>query len=78
VELAADNLKASREQLAEAVSGAMQSRHRVVLAMRLEELDLLDQHIAELGRQLGKALLQQLHGTRLRLLVDLPVRRPAA
>jgi len=29
---------------------------RVVLAMQLEELDLLDQHIAELGRQLGKAL----------------------
>jgi transposase len=48
-ELAADNLKASREQLAEAVSGAMQSRHSVVLAMQLEELDLLDQHIAELG-----------------------------
>jgi transposase len=56
VELAADNLKASKEQLAEAVSGAMQSRHRVVLAMQLEELDLLDKHIAELGRQLGKAL----------------------
>ena len=56
VELAADNLKASKEQLTEAVSGAMQSRHRVVLAMQLEELDLLDKHIAELGRQLGKAL----------------------
>jgi hypothetical protein len=40
--LAADNLKASREQLAEAVSGAMQRRHRIVLAMQLEELDLLD------------------------------------
>jgi hypothetical protein len=24
--------------------------------MQLEELDLLDKHIAELGRQLGKAL----------------------
>ena len=54
--LAADNLKASQEQLAEAVSGAMQSRHRKVLAMQLEELDLLDKHIAELGRQLGDAL----------------------
>jgi len=56
VELAAGNLKASQEQLAEAVSGVMQGRHRAVLAMQLEELDLLDKHIAELGRQLGRAL----------------------
>ena len=41
VTMAADNLKASKEQLAEAVSGPMQSRHRRVLAMQLEELDLL-------------------------------------
>jgi transposase len=56
VALAADNLRASKEQLAEAVSGPMQNRHRRVLAMQLEELDLLDKHIAELSRQLGDAL----------------------
>jgi transposase len=56
VELAAVNLKASKEQLAEAVSTPMQGQYRSVLAMQLEELDLLDQHIAELSRLLGKAL----------------------
>jgi transposase len=56
VELAALNLKASKEQLAEAVSAPMQSQYRSVLATQLDELDLLDKQIAELSRLLGKAL----------------------
>jgi transposase len=75
--MAADNLKASKEQLAEAVSGPMQSRHRRVLAMQLEELDLLDKHIAELSRQLGDAL--RFHQDAVLRLCEMPgVREDAA
>jgi transposase len=56
VELAANNLKASPEQLADALSGSMAPRYRGILALQLEELELLDKHIAELSRQLGAAL----------------------
>ena len=77
VALAADNLRASKEQLAEAVSGPMQSRHRRVLAMQLEELDLLDKHIAELSRQLGDAL--RFHQDAVLRLCEMPgVREDAA
>ena len=77
VELAAVNLKASKEQLAEAVSAPMQSQYRSVLAMQLEELDLLDKHIAELSRQLGKAL--QSHQEAVLRLCEIPgVREDAA
>src|SRR6202011_2558716 len=48
IKLAANNLKASQEQLADSLSGPMQDRHRKVLTMQLEELDLIDKHIAEL------------------------------
>jgi transposase len=75
--MAADNLKASPEQLAEAVSGPMQSRHRRVLAMQLEELDLLDKHIAELSRQWGDAL--RFHQDAVLRLCEMPgVREDAA
>jgi len=77
VELVAVNLKASKEQLAEAVSAPMQSQYRSVLAMQLEELDLLDKHIAELSRQLGKAL--QSHQEAVLRLCEIPgVREDAA
>jgi transposase len=56
VELAANNLKASPEQLADALSGCMAPRYRDILALPLEELELIDKHIAELSRQLGAAL----------------------
>src|SRR5260370_28125715 len=47
---------ASQEQLADSLSGPMQPRHRKVLTMQLEELDLIDKHIAELNQQLQEAL----------------------
>ncbi len=56
IKLAANNLKASQEQLADSLSGPMQPRHRKVLTMQLEELDLIDKHIAELNQQLQEAL----------------------
>ncbi len=56
VELAANNLKASPEQLSDALSGSMPARYRDILALQLEELELIDRHIAELSRQLGAAL----------------------
>jgi transposase len=56
IKLAANNLKASPEQLADSLSGPMQDRHRKVLTMQLEELDLIDKHIAELNQQLQEAL----------------------
>ncbi len=59
VELAASNLKASKEQLAEAVGTPMGPRYRSILSLQLDELELLDKHIAELSRQLGEALQSQ-------------------
>jgi transposase len=56
VELAANNLQASPEQLADALSGSMPPRYRGILALQLEELELIDKPIAELSRQLGAAL----------------------
>jgi transposase len=56
VELAANNLKASREQLAGALTGPMPPRCQRALSLLLEELDLIDRHIAELSRELGAAL----------------------
>jgi transposase len=58
IKLAANNLKASPEQLADSLHGPMQDRHRKVLTMQLEELDLIDKHIAELNQQLQEALLE--------------------
>ena len=55
-ELAANNLKASREQMADALSGPMLARYRKVLSLQLEELDLIDRHIEELDRELETAL----------------------
>src|SRR5262249_27059453 len=55
VELAAGNLKASQEQLAEGVSGEIQGRDLAVLAVQVEGTGLRRQHIGELGRQLGSA-----------------------
>ncbi len=57
VELAANNLKASPEQLADAsLSGCAAPRYRDIRALLLEEFELIDKHIAELSRQLGAAL----------------------
>lgn len=55
--LAANNLKASKEQLAESLAAApLTARARKVLAMHLEELALIDRHIVELSQELGQAL----------------------
>jgi len=60
VGLAANNLKASPEELADALQAApMAARHRKILTMHLEELDLIDRHIGELSRELGEALRNQ-------------------
>jgi transposase len=60
ITLAANNLKASPEELADALRGApIAARYRKVLTMQLEELDLIDRHIAELSRELGEALRSQ-------------------
>lgn len=59
IEWAANNLKASKEELADALNGPMQERRRTVLAMQLEELDLIDKHISRLSRELGDALAGQ-------------------
>jgi transposase len=58
--LAANNLKASPEERMDALSEApMAELSRKVLTMQLEELDLIDRHIAELSRELGEALRSQ-------------------
>ena len=50
----------SPEELADALRGApIPERYRKVLTMQLEELDLIDRHIAELSRELGEALRSQ-------------------
>jgi len=77
VELAANNLKASREQLADALIGPMPARYRVVLTLQLEELDLIDRHIAELSRELGTAL--ESHQAAVLRLCEMPgIRQDAA
>ena len=58
--LAANNLKASPEELGDALSQApIAELARKVLTMQLEELDLIDRHIADLSRELGEALRSQ-------------------
>ena len=58
--LAANNLKASPEELRDALSAApIAELSRKVLTMQLEELDLIDRHIADLSRELGEALRSQ-------------------
>jgi len=58
--LAANNLKASPEELKDALSEApMAELSRKVLTMQLEELDLIDRHIAALSRELEEALRSQ-------------------
>lgn len=56
VALAANNLKATPEQLADALTGPMPARCRSILKLQLEELDLIDKHIEELSGQLMAAL----------------------
>lgn len=55
-QLAANNVKASKEQLIDAMCQPMPSQQRLILAMYLEELDLIDRHVAELSRHLTDAL----------------------
>src|ERR1035437_10185277 len=54
--LAANNVKASREELADALRGPMQPAHRKVLGMWLEQVEMIDRQIVDLHLELGKAL----------------------
>jgi transposase len=59
VELAAlgdRRLQASQEQLADALSGRLTEAHRLVLRLFLQQIDQIEQHLAELDQALAKAL----------------------
>jgi transposase len=59
VELAAlgdRRLQASQEQLADALSGRLTDAHRLVLRLFLEQIDQIEQHLAELDQALARAL----------------------
>jgi transposase len=51
--LAANNVKASRKELADALRGPMQPAQRKVLGMLLEQVELLDRQTMELRLELG-------------------------
>jgi transposase len=49
-------LQASQEQLADALSGHLTEAHRLVLRLFLQQIDQIEQHLAELDQALAKAL----------------------
>jgi transposase len=49
-------LQASQEQLADALSGRLTEAHRLVLRLFLQQIDQIEQHLAELDQALAKAL----------------------
>jgi transposase len=69
-ELAANNLKVSQPELVAALMGKIHEVHRIVLGMQLRQLELIDQQIAELHRQLGKSL--QIHQEPIARLCEIP------
>jgi transposase len=52
--LASDHLRATPAQLAEALDGHLDDDHRGLLGMYLEQVELLDRQIEEIGQRLGK------------------------
>lgn len=54
--LASEHLRATDEQLAEALDGHLDDDHRSLLRMYLEQVELLDGQIEEIGQRLGKRL----------------------
>jgi transposase len=60
VELAAlgdRRLQATREQLADALSGHLTEAQRIVLKLYLEQLDMIDRHMAQIDESLAQALI---------------------
>jgi transposase len=49
-------LQASQEQLTDALNGRLTDAHRLVLRLFLEQIDQIEQHLAELDQALAKAL----------------------
>jgi transposase len=49
-------LHASQEQLTDALSGRLTEAHRIVLGIFLQQIDQIEQHLAELDRALAQAL----------------------
>src|ERR1700760_2400647 len=49
-------LRASREQLSDALSGRMTEAQRTVLRLFLEQIDQIEQHVDDLDRALAQAL----------------------
>ena len=49
-------LYSSKEQLADALSGQLTEAQRVVLKLYLEQIDVIERHMAELDESLAKAL----------------------
>jgi transposase len=70
--LADPSLRATREQLADALSGAatLSRMHREVLRMFLERLELMEQHREQLDRSIASAL--QTHAEALERLAEVP------
>jgi transposase len=70
-------LRASPEELRDALSGELHARHRCILRLHLEELKLLDEHIEELNRELAEAL--HAHPEAIQRLCEMPgIRTDAA
>src|SRR4051794_40425728 len=49
-------LQASQEQLTDALSGRLTEAHRLVLRLFLQQIDQIEQHLAELDQALANAL----------------------
>jgi transposase len=49
-------LQASQEQLTDALSGRLTEAHRIVLRLFLQQIDQIEQHLAELDQALARAL----------------------
>jgi transposase len=54
-QLGDERLQCTEEQLVDALTGRAQPIHREMLALQLERLQLIDQHIAELNRMIAAA-----------------------
>jgi transposase len=73
VELAAlgdRRLQATREQLADALSGHLTEAQRIVLKLYLEQIDTIERHILQIGQSLAQAL--ALHQDAIERLCEIP------
>jgi hypothetical protein len=49
-------LHASKEQLADALTGRLTEAHRIVLRLLLQQIDQIEQHVIDLDRSFGAGL----------------------